>query len=111
MDVIGALPELEQKHQYQELRPGLDEAVFNYFGLSASERMLVRETVDVLMPSIRPRSFKSLDTPAQQHANLDDFRTYAKALGNALTSWRERTGGRGRFEVTIVANDPERAGP
>lgn len=111
MDLIGALPDLEQKRRYQELRPTLDEAVFDYFGLSASERVLVRETVDILMPSIRPRSFKSLDTPAQQRADLDDFRIYANALGDALTSWRKRTGGRGRFEVSVAANDPERAGP
>ena len=89
----------------------LDEVVFDYFGLSASERVLVRETVGILMPSIRPRSFKSLDTPAQHRANLDDFCTYAKILGDALTSWRERTDGHGRFEVSVVANDPARAGP
>jgi hypothetical protein len=111
MDVLGALPDVEQKARYQDLRPALDEAVFDYFGLSTSERVLVRETVDVLMPSIRPRSFKSLDTPAQHRANLDDFRAYAETLGDGLTSWRERTGGRGRFEVRVAANDPERAGP
>jgi hypothetical protein len=111
MDMIGTLSDFEQKGRYQQIRPALDEPVFNYFGLSALERALVRETVDVLMPSIRPRSFKSLDTPAQQRANPDNFRTYAETLGDALTSWRERTGGRGRFQVSVAANDPERAGP
>ena len=63
------------------------------------------------MPSIRPRSFKSLDTPAQQTADEKDFGIYAKALATALTAWRDRTGGRGRFHVNVVANDPTRAGP
>jgi hypothetical protein len=63
------------------------------------------------MPSIRPRSFKSLDTPAQRTAGEQDFRIYADALAAALTTWRDRTGGRGRFDVNVVASDPTRAGP
>ena len=33
--------------------------MFNYFGLTSEERILVIETVEILMPSIRPRSFRS----------------------------------------------------
>src|SRR5690606_32632323 len=82
-----------------------------YFGLTADEKVLVDETVAILMPSIRPRSFKSLDTPAQQAADADDFSAYAHALAESLTSWRTRTGGKGRFRVSVVASDPSRAGP
>jgi hypothetical protein len=103
--------ELLQLAQYQSLRGELDAAVFAYFGLTDEERTLVTETVEVLMPSIRPRSFKSLDTPAQRTAGEQDFRIYADALATALTCWRDRTGGRGRFHVDVVANDPARAGP
>lgn len=108
---IAALPELEQRRRYEELRSDLDQAVFTYFGLSPEEQTLVRETVEVLMPSIRPRSFKSLDTPAQHKAKSGDFCTYARALAESLTSWRTRTRGRGRFSVDVVAGDPDRAGP
>lgn len=111
MDALAQLPELEQPRSYDELRSALDEAVFDYFGLTENERVLVRETVEVLMPSIRPRSFKSLDTPAQRQAGSDDFRTYAAMLGEALTSWRVRTQGRGRFDVRVTLTDPKRAGP
>ncbi len=105
------LPELEQAPRYSDFRRELDDAVFDYFGLTPDERLLVRETVDILMPSIRPRSFKSLDTPAQHLANEKNFGTYAQALGDSLTMWRNRTGGKGRFRVEVVASDPERAGP
>lgn len=108
---IASLTELEQGPRYGELRPEIDEAIFDYFGLTPEERTLIRETVEVLMPSIRPRSFKSLDTPAQHVANTDDFSLYANALAEALTSWRTRTRGRGRFNVVVVAGDPQRAGP
>ena len=108
---LAALSELEQGPRYGELRPALDEAVFRYFGLSIDEQTLVRETVDVLMPSIRPRSFRSLDTPAQHAAERNDFAAYAGALAESLTAWRTRTRGRGRFHVSVVASDPARAGP
>jgi len=111
MTELGALTELEQRHRYDKLRPALDRAVFAYFGLTDEEQTLVRETVDILMPSIRPRSFKSLDTPAQHPAETEDFDAYAHALAESLTTWRTRTRGRGRFHVDVVASDPERAGP
>lgn len=111
MATIAALPELEQGRRYAELRPNLDQAVFTYFGLTREEQTLVRETVDILMPSIRPRAFKSLDTPAQHTAKPRDFNVYACALAESLTSWRSRTRGKGYFRVDVVASDPERAGP
>ncbi|RWP03607.1 MAG: DNA methylase [Mesorhizobium sp.] len=111
VDALAAQPELLQLSQYKSIKSDLDEAVFRYFGLTAEEQKLVTETVEVLMPSIRPRSFKSLDTPAQRTADADDFRIYATALADALTAWRDRTGGRGRFHVDVVASDPSRAGP
>ncbi|MCP1848207.1 MULTISPECIES: N-6 DNA methylase [unclassified Bradyrhizobium] len=103
--------ELMQLPHYEGIRADLDQAVFSYFGLTEEEQTLVSETVEVLMPSIRPRSFKSLDTPAQRTASAKDFGIYAQALADGLTAWRDRTGGRGRFDVNVVANDPARAGP
>ncbi len=111
MAALAALPELEQGSRYTELRDELDKAIFDYFGLTTKEQILVRETVEVLMPSIRPRSFKSLDTPAQHRVDAGDFDIYANALAEALTSWRTKTRGRGRFRVDVIASDPSRAGP
>lgn len=105
------IPELEQAHRYDAMRDALDGDVFDYFDLSANERSLVLETVEILMPSIRPRSFKSLDTPAQKPARVSDFDRYGEALAESLTDWRSRTGGKGRFQVRIVASSPDRAGP
>lgn len=104
-------PELMQSHRYRQLQDELDEDIFDYFGLQQDERALVRETVQLLMPSIRPRSFKSLDTPAQKTASKDDVATYAQSLGSALTTWRKRMGGKGGFKVSVVANDPHRVAP
>lgn len=108
---ISNLPELEQSHRYDALRDDLDDAVFTYFDLKSEEKALVRETVDILMPSIRPRSFKGLDTPAQHIAAPEDFAIYARALADSLTTWRRRMRGKGRFQVKVVSSNPERAGP
>ncbi|MES2251671.1 MAG: N-6 DNA methylase [Pseudomonadota bacterium] len=108
---LTSLAELEQLPRYGTLRGELDEAIFAYFGLTSEEQMLVRETVDILMPSVRPRSFKSLDTPAQHRVEAGDFDIYAGALAEALTAWRTKTQGQGRFRVDVVATDPRRAGP
>jgi hypothetical protein len=111
LEDLRQLPELEQRSHYGQIRGDLDEAVFDYFELTVDERELIRETVKVLMPSIRPRGFKSLDTPAQHFADADDFSIYARTLADSLTSWRTRTKGIGRFLVNVVASDPDRAGP
>ena len=99
-----------QAMRYQDERDSLDELVFDYFGLSPSERAIVRESVTVLMPSIRPRSYKGLFTPLQHRAPAQALAGYAKALGDNLTMWRDRMGGVGHFAVAVVATDPERTG-
>jgi hypothetical protein len=111
MTALTALADLEQTPRYESLRDELDDAIFAYFGLTGEEQMLVRETVDILMPSVRPRSFKSLDTPAQHRVEAGDFDIYAGALAEALTAWRTKTHGEGRFLVDVLASDPRRAGP
>jgi hypothetical protein len=103
--------ELQKTSHYGNARPDLDQLIFDYFGLSETERSMVRETVEVLMPSIRPRSYKSLDTPLQQRASLADIEKYTRALADALSMWRDRMGGSGQFHVEVMTMDPRRCGP
>jgi len=110
MKELARTPEMKQISFYEQRREHLDNEVFKYFDLSSHERALVLETVEVLMPSIRPRSFKSLDTPAQKPARVEDFRRYAKTLAEALTGWRKSTGGKGTFGVKVLTSQPNRAG-
>lgn len=108
---ISELPELSQRSHYTQIHERLDDEIFRYFGLTLKEQELVRETVDILLPSVRPRSFKSLDTEAQAAAEKRDLKTYSRALAESLTSWRTRSQGRGRFSVEVVASDHRREGP
>jgi hypothetical protein len=111
MTELAHLGDIIQARTYESQWYAFDEDVFDFFGLSGNERALVRETVNILMPSIRPRSFKSLDTPAQRTACSEDFGRYGSSLTEALTAWRERTGGKGRFHVSVVTSEPHRPGP
>ena len=111
MDAIAKLPAGEQAAHYAAIYPDLDELVFAYFALTSAERSLVVETVQLLLPSIRPRSFDNLDTPAQHQAERDDFESYSLMLADSLTSWRTRMGGRGRFDVRVVVSQPARSAP
>lgn len=107
---LEQLPLEEQSHEYGAQSEKLDELVFDYFGLAPIERELVRESVAVLMPSIRPRSYKSLYTPLQRRVTPTAMERYAVTLGAALTSWRDKMGGAGHFNVAVVATNPERTG-
>lgn len=111
MDQIARLPCARQPARYQELRQELDRLVYLYFGLTPEEQALVEETVDVLMPSIRPSSLESLQTPAQRNVGLKDYKIYADALGESLTQWRTKMRGQGCFHVTVKGSEPVRDGP
>ena len=111
MDAIADLSCAHQPTRYQELHQELDQLVYNYFGLTPEERTLVEETVNVLLPSIRPASLAGLNTPAQRNVGLDDYNAYANALGHSLTRWRTRMRGQGRFRVAVKGSEPVRDGP
>ena len=108
---LTQLDDLDQiRESYEANRAAFDEDVFDFFSLSERERKLVLETVNILMPSIRPRHFANLDTPAQKIAQPSDFEMYGKTLANSLTEWRQRTDGSGRFHVSVVTSDIHRPG-
>ena len=111
MDQIASLPCTHQPARYRELRQELDQLVYAYFGLTREEQALVEETVNVLMPSIRPSSLDSLQTPAQRNVGLKDYKAYANALAESLTQWRTRMRGQGYFRVTVRGSEPVRDGP
>lgn len=103
---LASADDFEQTAVYDSLRQDFDDAVFEYFGLTPQERRLVTETVEILAPSIRPRSFASLDTPAQSRALPQHVKAYSDVLAQALTTWRDRMGGVGTFTVsTVVSGD------
>jgi len=107
---LEQLPELEQRRAYEDMASEIDDHLFDYFGIDAFERAIITETVALLLPSIRPRSFGNLDTPAQSRAHLGDVRSYVRALAAALDVWIRRTKGNGRFDVSALSSSAHAAG-
>lgn len=100
---IQELDVFEQERRYKQFRPKLQKLIFQYFGLSTSETLLVQEVVRDVIPSIQPRGFSTLRTELQHDAALDKLTDYSEALRAELVAWRNATSGRGDFEVTVKA--------
>ena len=107
---LSTLHSFDQAQRYQASRDEFEKDVYKFFGLSKSESALVQETVKIFLPSVRPRNFGRLNTPAQRSADKHDFTIYGKVLAEALAEWRDRMDGVGAFNVAIVANHPDRPG-
>lgn len=110
IDEISALEGSEQRAAYDAARAEIDGNIFDYFDLSTEERALVLETVSIMLPSVRPRSYSSLNTVAQGIATKVEIGRYARSLATSLTDWRKRTGGRGSFSVEVTSSAPSSAG-
>jgi len=102
---------LEMDFKYNLMKPILDELVYDYFCLTETERAIVKETVSSLLPSVRPRSYKSIYTLIQHRAHRRHVETYARRLQAELESWRTRLKGAGNFSVEVVIMSPETIGP
>jgi hypothetical protein len=92
---------LNQPQRYKQLRPQLQELIFKYFGLTDGETALVREIVQDVVPSIQPRGFSKLRTDLQHETPLGKLKEYAAALHAELVAWRQASGGRGEFDVSV----------
>lgn len=92
-------------------REKLNELVFDYFELSDQERLLVKETVRELIPSVRPRGHASLYTQIQHRAEREHMACYVETLERELQDWQTALEGQGAISVHVVAMEEQRAGP
>lgn len=90
---------------WSDVRVRLDELVFNYFGLSATERKVVNETCDYFIPSRQPTSFTALHQPLADKPTAEDANAYVRILRLELESWRERLQGEGHFHVSMIKTE------
>lgn len=81
------------------IREALDDLVFDYFELTPTERQVVNDTCDFLVPSMQPSSLASLNQPLHHAPTEADCKAYSALLRSELELWRERLKGEGRFAV------------
>ena len=105
IDQLASEPELLlRSHAYASVRMNLDDLVFNYFQLSDSERMLVRDTVRFVATSIQPSDYARLETPLLRRASEPEIERYVDVLTAKLAEWREHCGGEGGLRVRAVVD-------
>ena len=76
----------------------IDGLVYDYFGLSDQEILLVEDTVDYIAPSMQPKRKSS--PPIWQQTGKDDRRAYALVLESALSDWKESDR---KISVTLIS--------
>lgn len=101
----------EQQFAYEDLKPAMNELVFDYFGLTEAERHLVAESVQHLLPAARPRSYKRLFTGLQSRSTKNQMEGYARRLEKELVEWRNRLQGDGIVGVCVDHMRLNAAGP
>ena len=102
--------QVEGNAEWKAMRDKLEELVFDYFDLSATERQVVSETCDYLIPSRQPHSLKAMSRPLQSPPQATEFTRYVNLLRSELDIWRKRFKGEGEFEVELIKPSSARAG-
>jgi N-6 DNA Methylase len=92
---------LQAQNSYAQVGWQIDKLIHEYFGLSAEEAALVAEANAVLMPSVRPRGYRSINTAVYRAVEAKDLEAYLQTLGNELNAWKAHLGGKG--EITARA--------
>lgn len=82
-------------------RAELDELILEYFSVSDAERALIKDTCELLAPSIRKtpnsKSFPAVEAPSDQ-----DVSEYGNTLAEVLNSWARST--RSKFKIEVEAS-------
>lgn len=81
-----------------EAKEELDELIMEYYEVSDSERALIKDTCELLSPSIRKtpksRTFPAIEAPAH-----DEVQAYGQTLAGVLNSWALTT--KSEFKIQV----------
>ena len=86
----------------ENAKPGMEEAVGQYFDIDPWERILIEDTVDVIIPSIMPKpiSRSRKPIPTLEATSEAHRRQYVTLLCDVLNGWARR--GRERVSGEVV---------
>lgn len=101
---------LNSTSEWIDTRAQVDDLVCDYFGLSQSERQVVRDTCEYFIPSRQPASFASLHRPLHQFPTNQELNSYQTLLQKELEVWRDKLGGSGTFSVQLTEPKSSRVG-
>lgn len=87
------------------VRERFDALVYEYFGLSARDIVLVEDVVQSAIPSVQPTDDTVIRTRLLQKPGKTEFPAYSRMLAGELSRWRELLGGKGDFVATPLLPD------
>ena len=85
-----------------ELLERVDHLVYDYFGLTKREILLVEDTVKYVAPSIQPAPSSS--APIWRHSTKRDRRAYASVMRSGLADWMEPGSG---VNIALIARNED----
>lgn len=102
--ILQETPEGFRDSAYAQHRGKLDALVLDYFQLTDDDRILVKEMVERVAPSIQPSSTQPSDllTPLLRRPTAEDLEAYRRTLQGSLEAWRDAAGGSGTIDVTLA---------
>ena len=87
---------------WPDVREQIDELIFDYFGLSLTERVVVNDTCNYFIPSSQPVKLATLKQPLFKLPNDAEFQSYREILKLELENWRDRFQGDGHFSIQVL---------
>lgn len=82
--------------------PDIDRIVFDYFGLTENERIVVLDMVNLVAPSLQPTSYAEIMTPLSVPPQAEDRQHYLRRLEYSLKAFSEARRGRGTIRAKLA---------
>jgi len=77
---------LRRSYLVDEATEVIEACIDEYFGIHPSERLLINDTVAVIIPSIQPNA-KRMPVPTVKTATADQQKAYVKRICDTLSDW------------------------
>jgi hypothetical protein len=103
-DSLASEPACLRADAYQRVRESLDALVFEYFGLSEPECLLINDTVRFIAPSIQPADDAHISNALMERPSPQEIDRYVQVLSKQLVGYRDSRAGVGGVEVRALLN-------
>ncbi|MDE2466087.1 MAG: N-6 DNA methylase, partial [Alphaproteobacteria bacterium] len=81
-----------------------DRLLARYFGLTQRDMQRVKEVARVILPSLQPSNLSGLSKGIHHLPTKHELEGYVTALQGELETWRDSSGGMGKFNVSTVTS-------
>lgn len=102
--------QFERQFMYDNWKDRAEQLMADYFGITRLERARIREVTDLVLPSVQPPSYTSLNTPLQHRVRDTQLKNYVHTLLHELGQWRDAMGGTGSFDATMTVGSAQVCG-